>query len=132
MPYQQKIKPFKVNKPKRILLADDDPGILDAVGLLLEFEGYEVASTPNGASLLTMDNDLPDLVLLDIWMSGIDGRDICRQLKQQPHTQQIPVVLFSASRDIERSAIAAGADGFLAKPFEISDLLSKIREYFDI
>lgn len=121
-----------MNKPKRILLADDDPGILDAVGLLLEFEGYEVASTPNGASLLTMDNDLPDLVLLDIWMSGIDGRDICRQLKQQPHTQQIPVVLFSASRDIERSAIAAGADGFLAKPFEISDLLSKIREYFDI
>jgi CheY-like chemotaxis protein len=121
-----------MNKPKRILLADDDPGILDAVGLLLELEGYEVTSIPNGATLLTMDNDLPDLVLLDIWMSGVDGRDICRQLKQQPRTEKIPVVLFSASRDIEHSAISAGADGFLAKPFEISDLLSKIKEYFKI
>lgn len=121
-----------MEKFKRILLADDDPGILDSVSLLLEFEGYEVASTPNGAALLTMDDNLPDLVLLDIWMSGMDGRDICRQLKQQPHTQNIPVLLFSASRDIEHSAIAAGADGFLAKPFEIGDLLKKIREYIGI
>lgn len=116
-------------KPKRIIIADDDPGILDAVGILLEFEGYEVCSTPDGAALLTMENGFPDLVLLDIWMSGVDGRDICRQLKQQPHTSDIPVVLLSASNDIARSAIEAGADDFLAKPFDMADLLQKIEKY---
>jgi CheY-like chemotaxis protein len=116
-------------KSKRILIADDDPGILDAVGILLEFEGYEVCSTPDGATLLTIENEFPDLVLLDIWMSGVDGRDICRQLKQQPHTSDIPIVLLSASKDIEQSAIESGADDFLAKPFEIADLLKKIEKH---
>lgn len=116
-------------RSKKIIIADDDPGILDAVGILLEFEGYEVSSTPNGKTLLSMKDGFPDLVLLDIWMSGVDGRDICRQLKQQPDTCDIPVVLLSASKDIERSAIEAGADDFLAKPFEITDLLEKIERY---
>jgi CheY-like chemotaxis protein len=118
-----------MDKLKKIMIADDDPGILDAVGIMLEYEGYEVHSTLNGASLLTMDSEFPDLVLLDIWMSGIDGRDICRHLKKNPHTGKIPVVLISASKDIERSAMEAGADDFLAKPFEIDDLLEKIEKY---
>lgn len=120
-----------MEKPKRIMIADDDPGILDAIGILLEFEGYEVSSTPDGNSLLAMTGNFPDLLLLDIWMSGIDGRDICRRLKQQPSTFNMPVVLLSASRDIELSAIEAGADGFLAKPFEIGDLLKKIETHIN-
>lgn len=108
------------------MIADDDPGILDAVGIILEFEGYQVQSTLNGAMLLTMEGEFPDLVLLDIWMSGADGRDICKQLKQKPATSKIPVVLISASKDIERSAMEAGADDFLEKPFEMDVLLQKI------
>lgn len=114
---------------KKIIIADDDPGILDAVGILLEFEGYEVCGTPNGTILLNITDELPALVLLDIWMSGVDGRDICRQLKQQPGTCNIPVVLLSASKDIELSALESGADDFLAKPFEMADLLEKIEKY---
>lgn len=114
---------------KRILIADDDPGILDAIGIMLEFEGFEVKSTANVASLLSMESEFPDLLLLDIWMSGADGRDVCRHLKQKSSTSKIPIVLFSASRDIERSAMEAGADGFLAKPFEMDDLLAKIGTY---
>lgn len=110
------------------MIADDDPGILDAVGILLEFEGYQVQSTLNGSVLLTMEDELPDLVLLDIWMSGADGRDICKQLKQKNATRKIPVVLISASKDIERSALEAGADDFLEKPFEIDILLQKIEQ----
>jgi CheY-like chemotaxis protein len=113
---------------KKILVADDDSGILDAISMMLEFAGYDVTTTMDGASLLTLEA-LPDLVLLDIWMSGVDGRDICRQLKQQPHTQQTPVVLLSASRHIERSALEAGADDFLAKPFEMDDLLEKVHRF---
>ena len=111
------------------MIADDDPGILDAIGIVLEYEGYEVQSTPNGAVLLTMENGFPDLLLLDIWMSGVDGRDICKHLKQQESTSKIPIVLISASKDIEHSAMDAGADDFLAKPFEIDDLLEKIERH---
>ena len=118
-----------MDRLKKIMIADDDPGILDAIGIVLEYEGYEVQSTPNGAVLLTMENGFPDLLLLDIWMSGVDGRDICKHLKQQESTSKIPIVLISASKDIEHSAMDAGADDFLAKPFEIDDLLEKIERH---
>jgi DNA-binding response OmpR family regulator len=113
---------------KKIMIADDDPGIVDAVEIMLDFEGYEVSSTVNGATVLDMQSEFPDLLLLDIWMSGFDGRDICRELKQKKDTRDIPIIMISASRDIERSAYEAGADDFLAKPFEIDDLLGKIKK----
>jgi DNA-binding response OmpR family regulator len=113
-------------KPKKIMIADDDPGIVDAVEMLLEFEGYQVTTTVNGATVLDMKDELPDLLLLDIWMSGEDGRDICKKLKHEAATKNIPVIMISASRDIMESAMASGADDFLAKPFEMNDLLQKI------
>jgi len=114
-------------KNKKIMIADDDPGIVDAVEMILEFEGYEVTSTVDGSTVLDMKDELPDLLLLDIWMSGEDGRDICKKLKQTPGIKNIPVIMISASRDIKESAIAAGADDFLAKPFEMNELLEKIK-----
>jgi DNA-binding response OmpR family regulator len=117
-----------MNKLKKIMIADDDPGILDAVCIMLEFEGYEVYCTPDGAELLKMEGGFPDLLLLDIWMSGIDGRDICKQLKQQAISSNMPIVMISASNDIERSAREAGANDFLAKPFDMDILLRKIEQ----
>jgi len=111
------------------MIADDDPGIVDAVEMLLEFEGYEVTSTVDGSTVLDMKDELPDLLLLDIWMSGEDGRDICRKLKSINSTKNIPVIMISASRDIKASAMAAGADDFLAKPFEMDELLKKIAHF---
>jgi DNA-binding response OmpR family regulator len=116
-----------VGNLKKIMIADDDPAIVDAVEIILDFEGYEVSSTVNGATVLDMKTEFPDLLLLDIWMSGSDGRDICRELKHRLDTRAIPIIMISASRDIERSAYEAGADDFLAKPFEIDDLLGKIK-----
>jgi DNA-binding response OmpR family regulator len=115
------------NAFKKIMIADDDPGIVDAVELLLEFEGYQVSSTVDGATVLELKDELPDLLLLDIWMSGEDGRDICKKLKQIEITKNIPVIMISASRDIKESAMAAGADDFLAKPFDMNELLQKIK-----
>ena len=108
------------------MIADDDPGIVDAVEMLLEFEGYTVTSTVEGSSVLTLHDNLPDLLILDIWMSGEDGRDICRSLKADDAKRHIPVIMISASKDIKDSALEAGADDFLAKPFEMNDLLGKI------
>jgi CheY-like chemotaxis protein len=117
-----------MDKLKKIMVADDNPGILDAISIILEFEGYEVSCVANGNSILAMENGLPDLLLLDIWMSGVDGRDICKRLKQQPDTSHLPIVLVSASKDIASSAREAGADDFLAKPFEMDDLLTMVKK----
>ena len=108
------------------MIADDDPGIVDAVGMMLEFEGYNVSSTMNGATVLDIESELPDLFLLDIWMSGHDGRDICRELKKKAKTKNIPVIMISAGTGLAKSAKDAGADDFLEKPFNMMDLLQKI------
>jgi len=112
--------------PKKVLIADDDPGIVDAVEMILDFYGYEVSSTYNGNEVLKLQGNYPDVLLLDIWMSGCDGRDICRELKAKDEMRHIPVLMISASKDIRESAMQAGADDFLAKPFDMKELLSKI------
>jgi CheY-like chemotaxis protein len=121
-----------MNTAKKIMIADDDPAILDSVGLLLEFEGYQVQAIPDATTLLTMETGFPDLLLLDIWMSGTDGRDICKYLKRQKRTSNLPIVLISASREIEQSALEAGANDFLAKPFELNDLIKKIEQHLAV
>ncbi|MET0466026.1 MAG: response regulator [Chitinophagaceae bacterium] len=115
--------------PKTILIADDDEGILDATSAILEYEGYHVNSTLDGATVLQLEGRLPDLLLLDIWMSGTDGTDVCRQLKSNADTRHLPVIMISASRDIEQYARDAGADDFLAKPYEMNDLLEKVKRW---
>jgi DNA-binding response OmpR family regulator len=112
---------------KKIIVADDDAGIIDAVGIMLNMAGYDVQLTLAGGMLLSLQKEeYPDLILLDIWMSGEDGTEICRALKANEATRNIPVILFSASKEVEPAAFAAGADDFLAKPFDMKDLLSKI------
>ena len=115
-----------MNSTKKIMIVDDDEGILDALSMMLQYKGYEVVTCTNGNTILAMQQDYPDLLLLDIWMSGIDGRNVCRQLKEKIQTKKIPIIMISASKDIERSAIDSGADDFLAKPFEMNELIKKI------
>jgi DNA-binding response OmpR family regulator len=112
---------------KRIMIADDDPAIVDAISMMLEFEGYETIPTVDGAVVKELQDTLPDLILLDIWMSGEDGKDICKKLKKQETTKHIPIIMISASRDVEKSAKESGADDFIAKPFEMEELLTKVK-----
>ncbi|ASU33116.1 response regulator [Mucilaginibacter xinganensis] len=111
---------------KKILIADDDEAIVDATSLMLEVMGYEVSKTRDGKQVPDAIQNRPDLLLLDIWMSGIDGRDICRQMKSDPLTKDIPVLMISASRDVRQSALDSGADDFLEKPFEMDTLVNKV------
>ncbi len=114
---------------KKILVADDDPSILEVIELMLTEEGYDVVSIADGEAIYKLENNFPDLLLLDIWMSGIDGRDICSFVKKQENTKNIPVIMISANRDTETMAKEAGADDFIAKPFEMDELLRKVRRY---
>jgi DNA-binding response OmpR family regulator len=114
---------------KRILIADDDWSILEVLEMILEDEGYEVEKTLDGDKIYNLTTHLPDLLLLDIWMSGIDGRDICRYVKAHDRLKNIPIIMVSANKDTEHIALEVGADDFLAKPFDIDDLLTKVRKY---
>lgn len=96
---------------------------------MLELKGYKVELASEGDKVIALSTNKPDLILLDIWMGNYDGREICRQLKNNPATGNIPIILISASREIEQSAKDAGANDFVAKPFEQNDLLEKIGQY---
>lgn len=114
---------------KTILVADDDFAILHSVRMLLEDEGYHVITTDGDKTAQEVKEHLPDLILLDIWMSGTDGRDICKHLKSQARTKHIPIIMISARQDTEKIAKESGADDFVAKPFDIFNLLKKIEQY---
>lgn len=114
---------------KKILVVDDDPDIRDNLRTMLTQYGYEVDTTDEAAQVISISKeDPPDLILMDIWMSGSDGREISQQLKNSKETRNIPIVLVSANSDVEKSSKQIGVD-FLAKPFEMKALLSKISKY---
>jgi CheY-like chemotaxis protein len=112
----------------RILVVDDDLAILDSTKLILEYEGYEVCATSDGDAVRTIQGKLPDIILLDIWLSGTDGAEIARFLKEQEHTSHIPIILFSANRNIEELAQKTGVEDSLVKPFDITELLQKVKK----
>lgn len=118
------------SRKKNILIVDDDPDVLDVLQVILEQEGYRVATAVKAEYVEKLhEAGLPDLILLDVFLSGKDGREIVKQLKSQQQTQHIPVILFSAHPSAEETARKAGADDFFAKPFEIDELLAKVARY---
>ncbi len=114
---------------KKIMIADDDASILEAMQLMLEDAGYEVITTEDGQAVQDMKEDFPDVLFLDIWMSGQDRKDICKHLKAQEQTKQKPIIICSANKDIEHIANEACADDFLAKPFEMNEVLAKAEKF---
>lgn len=113
---------------KTIMVADDDQDILDMLTTVLIYNGYHVHTSFNGETLDALTEDtLPDLLLLDIWMSGLNGRDVCIALKGRELTKNLPIVLISANHDIAQVALEAGADGYVAKPFNIKQLLDVVK-----
>jgi DNA-binding response OmpR family regulator len=117
---------------KRIIIVDDDPAIQDVFRLIFQRAGYEVMGYPNGDSLLQGDFMMPDVIILDKQLSGADGLDICRVLKQRETTKEIPIIMLSASPHVQQLALQAGADGFLEKPFALKDLLDKVGQYMPV
>lgn len=120
-----------LNGNKKIFVADDDADILQIISIMLKTQGYEVDISKNANEIFNYQKyNLPDLILLDIWMSGLDGREICYELKKNILTKDIPVLFVSANANIREIAIEYKANGFIAKPFDMSYLLSKINNSF--
>ena len=114
---------------KKVLIVDDDIDILTVVQILLSMHNYNVQAIPKWQDITnTIKSFTPDLILLDVALSGADGRVICKQLKQSNETQHIPVILFSAHYDLANNIQDCMADGLVTKPFETSYLLETIRK----
>ena len=115
----------------RVLVVDDDPEIVTFLATLLELEGIESqVATSAAAAMGILQHSLPNLVLLDIAMPDRDGLDLCRALKKDPRTREVPVFVVSArpGKDVVERALAAGAEEFIRKPFENTELIARIRD----
>lgn len=114
---------------KKVLVIDDDPGVLEVISMILDDAGYAVQTARSGDLVYRIKREVPDLFLLDIWMAGRDGCRICRYIKSRKELTGVPVVLVSANRNGAEMARDAGANDFIAKPFDMDDLLDKVALY---
>jgi DNA-binding response OmpR family regulator len=114
-------------KKNKILVVDDDSGIGEMLKTLLEFYEYDVTVTakPEETEKLIIAEKV-DLVLLDMLISGVNGTDVCARLRNNPQTENTPVLMMSALHDAGTKCREAGANDFIAKPFEMDDLVKKI------
>ena len=114
----------------KILVVDDDKPILEVVKTVLELEGYDVETISHWPDVFEkIKTYKPNLVILDIFIEGADGRVICKELKKSKTTAHIPVILFSATRRLEDYTKDSNAQGYLKKPFNTTELISIVKNF---
>ena len=113
---------------KTIYIADDDLSICEILSVILRDTGYNIIISNDGSSLLALDT-IPDLIFLDVRMASVDGSELCKSWKLNPRTMLVPIIIVSANQDIPEIAKDCGADGWLAKPFEMQELLRLAEEH---
>ncbi len=118
-----------------ILIVDDTPDNLTVLRQMLEGKEYKIRPALNGdIALKAVRLDLPDLILLDIRMPDMDGYEVCRQLKSDPTTRQIPVIFISALNDLDDKikAFSVGGKDYISKPFKAEEVVAKVSTYMEL
>lgn len=119
-----------MNRPIKVMLIDDDPGIHDSLRAVIEEAGYEFCGALGGREgLRLLDAERPDLLLLDVMMPGLNGFDVCRQMREEG--RRIPIIFLTAKNDIvdKSTGFKAGADDYVTKPFIADELLLRIEAH---
>lgn len=114
----------------KVLVVDDDPSIVELIRINLEMQGHQVLTAPDGVQGLALaQQELPALMILDLMMPGVDGYTVCQRLRKNEATLNIPVLMLTALGMLEDKVkgFDAGADDYLVKPFEIPELLVRVR-----
>ncbi|MES3017526.1 MAG: response regulator [Bacteroidota bacterium] len=116
----------------RILVLDDDPGILEAIDLSLTYCGFQVRPMLSGDNVFRMIDDFePNLIILDYLLSGKNGGEICQDLKSDPLKKDIPVIMLSAHPEAAIKNSEFGCDSFLPKPFDLNILINEIQTFIN-
>jgi len=120
---------------KKVLLIEDDKDIRDTIVYALKGDGFEVVESEDAKALRNLSEIKPDLILLDNWLSDwksdANGQQLSKEVKTNPATSHIPVIIVSAVSNIKEIAEAGMADGFLKKPFDLTDLFAIVHKFVD-
>ncbi|MBU2890472.1 MULTISPECIES: phosphate regulon transcriptional regulator PhoB [Celeribacter] len=114
----------------RVLVVEDEPAQREVLAYNLEAEGFAVSKAENGDdALLYVDEDSPDIIVLDWMLPGVSGIEICRRLKTRPDTRDIPIIMLSArSEEVDRvRGLETGADDYVVKPYSVIELMARVR-----
>ena len=115
------------NTRQKILVIDDDPDIGIMMKMMLEYKGYDaLVSERADDAMQTLSNDKIDLIIMDMLLSGVNGVDVCTELKKDAKTINIPIVMISAHPSAKSMCLDAGADDFISKPFDMQEMLTRI------
>lgn len=123
-------KPAMNTTSNRILLVDDDPDIGIMIKTMLEYHGYTVVVTERAEKTENLlQSGHFELLIMDMLLSGMNGSDICAKLKNDENYSPLPIVMISAHPNAREICLGAGADDFVAKPFDMHDMLSTIKKF---
>ncbi len=116
---------------KILMVVDDEADLLLVTSIRLKVAGYDVIEAVDGLKALDLARQkAPDLIILDVYLPGMNGDEVARQLKKEEKTKRIPIILISAdARTLKERSGMCGADGYLFKPFESTELLGMIEKY---
>ncbi|MEP4248832.1 phosphate regulon transcriptional regulator PhoB [Tateyamaria sp.] len=120
---------MSVDQP-RVLVVEDEPAQREVLAYNLEAEGFIVSRAENGEeALLLVDEDAPDIIVLDWMMPNLSGIEVCRRLKIRPETRSIPVIMLSArSEEVDKvRGLETGADDYVVKPYSVIELMARVR-----
>jgi DNA-binding response OmpR family regulator len=111
----------------KILIVDDSKDILDGMRMFLELKKYVVQTLTDAINILEHITTFnPDILILDIYLSGADGRELCKKLKESDETKNLKIILFSAATNALKDFQSYGADAYLDKPFGLEEISNKI------
>ena len=119
---------------QKILIVEDEESLLKLESILLTSKGYDVRGVSNGQQALdAIDEEHPDLVLLDIMLPQIDGFEVCQRIKDNPETKDIPVIMLTAKKSREDMARGekVGADWYITKPFKSAMVIETIQRFLN-
>jgi DNA-binding response OmpR family regulator len=113
---------------KKVVVVEDDESIRDILQIILEREGYSTINCRDGYGIFNGTVEVADVYIIDRQLSGADGLEVCKYLKQHESTNNVPIIILSATPGIEHIAKSAGADAFIEKPFSKKHLIDTVEK----